>query len=275
MFVILAHHISFAFVTAASSTFLTSTTPSLSIFYHLAETTYHLIHGHQDCVVVLPWKKVRTQVMSPTPPWRSAVPRLLLCTNHQKEQDKASEDGLHRCSCRREKQMQTLREFYHSEKGKFHVRLITYPKHGETCCDTLTQTEVEQRHKKHTGKNISQLKKFDLTTRSKRFPEIRGRWSSRRITRSLIKTLWSGISHGITSWREKKSDSVRHESWDNHAGVKGGTCRRRHPWIEQTNSVSSDGNLPSKPGMWSFEKRESLAPCTSAKPWESSTRWSC
>ena len=29
----------------------------------------------------------------------------------------------------------------------FHVTLITHSKHGENCCNTLTQTEVEQRHK--------------------------------------------------------------------------------------------------------------------------------
>ena len=33
----------------------------------------------------------------------------------------------------------------------FHVTLMTHSKHGETCCNTLTQTEVEQRHEKRTG----------------------------------------------------------------------------------------------------------------------------
>ena len=40
--------------------------------------------------------------------------------------------------------------------SKFHVTLITHSKHGETCCDTLTETEVEQGHKKRTGENNPQ-----------------------------------------------------------------------------------------------------------------------
>ena len=36
----------------------------------------------------------------------------------------------------------------------FHVTLITHSKHGETCCNTLTQTEVEQRHEKRTGETF-------------------------------------------------------------------------------------------------------------------------
>ena len=97
-------------------------------FYHLAMTTqYHRIHGQQDCVIVWPYR-VRSQVMSPAPSLRSAVvtmhqgqvsaqhtipvrtPRQHPCLR-KSMRGKASECWLHRCSCRREKQVQSLREF--------------------------------------------------------------------------------------------------------------------------------------------------------------------
>ena len=40
---------------------------------------------------------------------------------------------------------------YHFFWGKNYVKLISHSKHGETCCDKLTQTEIEQRPKKCTG----------------------------------------------------------------------------------------------------------------------------
>ena len=43
--------------------------------------------------------------------------------------------------------------------SKFHVTLITHSKHGETCCDTLTETEVEQGHKKRTGETTHKKEK--------------------------------------------------------------------------------------------------------------------
>ena len=92
-------------------------------FYHLAVTINHLIHGQQDCLVVLPYK-VRSQVMSPNAiveisstkvtPVHHASRRTSFCSacNSGEDatskwmRDKASEGWLPRCSCRREKQAQ-------------------------------------------------------------------------------------------------------------------------------------------------------------------------
>ena len=51
MLVILAHHVSFALVLVWSSTFSTSSAPTLLYFYHPAVMNTHLIHGQQDGLV--------------------------------------------------------------------------------------------------------------------------------------------------------------------------------------------------------------------------------
>ena len=51
-------------------------------FHHLIVTAEHPTHGQQDGFVVCPCT-VRSQVVSPTPPWRSAVQRWLQFTDHQ------------------------------------------------------------------------------------------------------------------------------------------------------------------------------------------------
>ena len=43
---------------------------------------------------------------------------------------------------------------YHSTGEKFNVKLSSHSKRGETCCDTLTQTEIEQRPKTCTGEKF-------------------------------------------------------------------------------------------------------------------------
>ena len=147
------------------------TTLHLSQFihtFHLAVTTqYHQIHGQQDCLVVWPCK-VRSHVMSPTPSWRSAAQRLLPFTDHQGGRvfaqytipvrtshlrpclrkwmrDKASEGQLHPCSYRKERSKCNRCENLLLLKRKFSITLITYSKHGETCCDTHTRKPSRDR----------------------------------------------------------------------------------------------------------------------------------
>ena len=76
-----------------------------------------------------------------------------------------------RCSCRRKKQVQSLRE------------LITLQ--DKDLCHAHPQAEVEQRHKKRTGETSHKWKNSIWTTISKRCPAHASRWSSRRWTRSL------------------------------------------------------------------------------------------
>ena len=64
----------------------------------------------------------------------------------------------------REASAATVR-IYHSTGEKLNVKLSSYSKRGETCCDTVIQTEVEQRHQKRTG-DISQVKEYELKHRS-------------------------------------------------------------------------------------------------------------
>ena len=110
--------------------------------------------------------QVRWHVMSPTPLLRSVVWRLLLFTIHPGGQgfaqyttpmrmarlhpclrkwmrDTASKGWLHRCPCRRERQVQPLQELKTLQEnicGTF----ITLSKHRESYCDTLAQAEIEQ-----------------------------------------------------------------------------------------------------------------------------------
>ena len=59
--------------------------------------------------------------------------------------DKAPEGWLHRCSCRREKQVQSLQEFVTPlEKVVCHAH-HTFRAQGNLLRHTLTQTEIEQR----------------------------------------------------------------------------------------------------------------------------------
>ena len=73
------------------------------------------------------------------------TPRLHPCLRKWMR-DEASEGRLDRCICRREKQVQSQQESLY--RRKFDVTLITLSKHGET----LTQTEIVQRHERRTEK---------------------------------------------------------------------------------------------------------------------------
>ena len=71
--------------------------------------------------------------------------------------DKAPEGWLHRRSCRREKQVQSLQGPI-TPQEKNYVTFISLSERGKTCFDTFTQTEVEYRHKKRTGDTCHKCK---------------------------------------------------------------------------------------------------------------------
>ena len=143
-------------------------------FHHLAVTTKHLIHRQQDCLVVWPYN-VRLQVYKPnaiveigsaevTSIHRPSR-RTSFCSVHKAGEDVTSARVSSEVAERQSIGRLAPTDAHAEERSKcnpcqhlslsmiiFHVTLITHSKHGETCSNTLTQTEVEQRHKKRTGK---------------------------------------------------------------------------------------------------------------------------
>ena len=147
----------------------------------------HLIHGQQDGFVDWPYK-VRSRVVSPSKWLRSSGQRLLLLTDHQRGQvfdqhalpvrtshlhpflrnwmrDKASEGWLHRCSCKREKQVQSLQgPITLQEKGLCHAH-HTFQARGNLLPHTHTngsRAQTQEAYRRH----MSQVQEYELNNRN-------------------------------------------------------------------------------------------------------------
>ena len=142
-------------------------------FHHLAVATKHLMHRQQDCSVVWPYK-VRLQVFSPntiveigsadvTSTHRPSR-RTSFCSVYNSVEDVISARVSSEVDERQSIGRLAPTAAHAEERSKcnvcenltlcmriFHVTLITLSKHGETCGNTLAQTEVEQRHEKRPG----------------------------------------------------------------------------------------------------------------------------
>ena len=227
LFIILTHHGSFALVLSEHD--LQRYAPPFPWHPHLPSLLLPSRDDHQippestDSRTV--WSFGHTmsahRFLSPTPSLRSGVqrftpihhpsrrtsffaqctipvrtPRLHLCLRKWMR-DKASEGWLHRCFCRREKQVQSQQESLY--RRKFDVTLITLSKHGETYSHKRKSC---RRHERRTGKTPHKWKNSRWTTWSERIPN---RTSSPRRTWSLIRTLVNGISHGRTLLEEQRN----------------------------------------------------------------------